>query len=50
MSPIRGGEIENSVIQVLKSQFSKGGPLEKSFFQNFSKSFYSTLEYNIGIL
>ena len=31
-------------------QFSKGGPLEKSFFPNFSKSFYSTLEYNIGIL
>ena len=31
-------------------QFSKGGPLEKSFYQNFSKSFYSTLEYNISIL
>ena len=31
-------------------QFSKGGPLEKSFFPKFSKSFYSTLEYNISIL
>ena len=29
-------------------QFSKGGPLEKSYFFNFSKSIYFTLEFHMG--
>ena len=38
------GNFQNS------KQFSKGGPLEKSYLFNFSKSFYFTLEYHMGLL
>ena len=31
-------------------QFSKGGPLEESYFLNFSKTFYFTLEYHMGLI
>ena len=44
VNALKIGTFQNS------KQFSKGGPLEKSYFFNFSKSFYFTLEYHMGLL
>ena len=43
VNALKIGTFQNS------NQFSKGGPLEKSYFFIFSKLFYFTLEYHMGL-
>ena len=43
-----GGGGGGDDVQTIYKQFSKGGPLEKSYFFNFSKSIYLTWEFHMG--